>query len=94
MRLNNLEIEKIKKIILSEFKECEIYIFGSQLDNNKKGGDIDIFIIPKNRENLFRKKAMAKFFLEEELLRKIDIVIHSDFNREIEKEALRGIKIN
>ena len=93
MRLRQNEITQIKKTILKEFGKSDIYIFGSQLDNSKKGGDIDIFIIPQNRKELYKKESKAKFILEEILFKPIDILIHYDFSRDIEKEAIKGRKI-
>jgi len=89
MRLENFEIEVIKKVILEIFGESEIRIFGSRL-RDKKGGDIDIFVIPKNRDNLFRKRIKASAKLENLLFKPVDIVVHYDFNRDIEKEAIKG----
>ena len=93
MRLQQSEIAQIKEAILKEFGKSEIYIFGSQLDKSKKGGDIDIFIVPNSRDNLLNKESKVKFLLEERLFKPIDILIHSDFNKEIEQIALQGIKI-
>jgi len=93
VRLTSKEIEIIKIKSLEVFGESEVYIFGSRIDDNKKGGDVDIYIIPKNRENLFFKKAKLKFLLEEILFKPVDIVVSKDKNRLIEKEALKGIKI-
>ena len=89
MRLTDKEITTIKKVIFDIFEESEIKIFGSRL-KDKNGGDIDIFVIPKNRENLFRKKIKASAKLENLLFKPVDIVVHYDFDREIEKEALKG----
>ena len=93
MRLHQNEIEQIKDIVLKEFQDSTIYIFGSQLNPMKQGGDIDIFIIPQNRTNLLAKESKVKFLLENRLLKPIDILIHQDFNREIEQEALKGVLI-
>ena len=93
MRLQPSEIAQIREAILKEFGKSEIYIFGSQLDKSKRGGDIDIFVVPSSRDNLLNKESKVKFLLEERLLKPIDILIHSDFNREIEQIALDGIKI-
>jgi len=93
VRLTSKEIEIIKNKSLKIFGECEVYIFGSRIDESKKGGDIDIYIIPQNRENLFSKKAKLKFVLEELLYKPIDVVVSKDKNRVIEKEALKGVKI-
>jgi len=93
MRLQPNEIAKIREVISKEFGDSQIYIFGSQLDIDKRGGDIDIFVIPQSRKELLTKGAKAKFILEERLLKPIDILIHSNFDREIEQMALKGIKI-
>ena len=61
MRLTSKEIKIIKNKSLEIFGECEIYIFGSRIDDNKKGGDIDIYIIPRNKINLLFKKAKLEF---------------------------------
>jgi len=92
MRLSNNEIKTIKKVILNVFGESEIKIFGSRLID-KKGGDIDIFVIPKKRENLFKKKIKASAKLENLLFKPVDILVHYDFDRDIEKEALKGKSI-
>ena len=89
MRLKESEIRVIKEIIYSIFKDAKIYLFGSRLDNNKKGGDIDLFIISKDNTLQNGLKAQAK--LKRVLYKPVDIVLHRDFNRDIEKEAIRGI---
>jgi len=61
VRLTSKEIKIIKNKSLEIFGECEIYIFGSRIDDNKKGGDIDIYIIPRNKINLLFKKAKLEF---------------------------------
>jgi len=92
IRLSNEEIKIIKNSITQIFGESEIYIFGSRL-KEKNGGDIDVFIIPKNRENLFEKKLKTLVLLEKQLFKPVDLVVHKNFDRIIEKEALKGIKI-
>lgn len=95
MRLKKDEIELIKKEIKKLIKG-DIYIFGSQTDNNKKGGDIDIFIIPFKKLSTKERVKIAneiKINLEWELFRNIDVIISKDLNRDIEKEAIKGIKI-
>ena len=92
MRLSKDEVKFIKKTINS-ILESEIYIFGSRLDDNKKGGDLDIYLIPKEKEDLSYKVGLIRMILEERLLIPVDIVIAKDKTREIEKEALKGVKI-
>ena len=93
MRLTQEEIKKIKEVIFKIFGKSKIFIFGSRIDESAKGGDIDIFVIPENREDLFKKKIKASVELEEFFYLPVDIVVHYDFNRLIEKEALKGIEI-
>ena len=95
MRLRKDEInlikEEIKKLI-----DGDIYIFGSRLDDKKKGGDIDIFIVPKKDLSIKERVKLSneiKINLEYELMIPIDVIISKNLNRPIEKEALKGIKI-
>ena len=71
VKLKKEKTKLIKKIILKIFEESKIYIFGSRLNNKKRGWDIDIFIIPRNRNNLFSKKAKTEFLLENELFKPV-----------------------
>ena len=45
MRVLKPEINIIKNNILKFDKDAQVYLFGSRVDDNKKGGDIDILII-------------------------------------------------
>jgi predicted nucleotidyltransferase len=92
LRLISKETEIIKNVVFEVFGESEIRVFGSRL-KEKKGGDIDLFIIPKNRDDLFKKKIKASAKLENLLYKPVDIVVHYDFEREIEKNAMKGIKL-
>ncbi len=91
LNLEKEEIYTIKKVITDVFKECDIYIFGSRL--KRKGGDVDIFVVPKNIDSLYEKRVKAKILLEDMLMRKVDIVVHKDFELDIEREAIKGIKL-
>jgi len=91
MRLTKDEQKIIKSVISEIFGESKIYLFGSRLDMSKKGRDIDLFVVAKNEKNLYEKKLKATVKLERLLYKPVDIVVHRDFNRNIEKEALKGI---
>lgn len=91
MRLSTKEINLIKKSVQTIFGEAGIYLFGSRTDNQKKGGDIDLYIISKVQEDLFRKKLRLKTLLEDVLYKPVDIIVSTDKERLIEKEARRGI---
>ncbi len=49
MRLERWEIEEIKKAAELIFgKDVKVILFGSRVDDNKKGGDIDLYVITEN----------------------------------------------
>ena len=49
MRLTEHEIKMIKKAFKESFHDGKIYLFGSRVDNTKRGGDIDLYIKPNNK---------------------------------------------
>jgi len=44
MRIDQDELNAIVTTVARFDSECEIYLFGSRLDDSKRGGDIDILI--------------------------------------------------
>lgn len=45
MRLENYELTAIKSCFLANFpKSDQLWLFGSRVDNQQKGGDIDLYI--------------------------------------------------
>jgi uncharacterized protein len=95
MRLSQRYIEVIKKYFNQFFQNGEIYLFGSRVDDGKKGGDIDLYLVLKEHSNLFEKKIKFLSKIKRELGdQKIDIVFNTDSSRLIEKEAMQwGIKL-
>ena len=95
MRLSNKYIYTIKKYFKIFFKDGEIYLFGSRVDDTKKGGDIDLYLNVVDFDNLFEKKIKFLSRIKKELgEQKIDVVFNKNSNRLIEKEAIKwGIKL-
>jgi len=89
MRLDKKDREIIVSTIEKIFGKVKVYLFGSRLDDCKKGGDIDLFIVSEERSNLLEKKIRALSKLERTLHKPVDIVLHKDFDREIEKEIIK-----
>ena len=91
MRLSDLEkksIVKTAKIFFGD--DVKIFLFGSRVDDNKKGGDIDLYVKTKIKNDLNHKKLDFIIAIEDEIGRqKIDVVIAKDSTREIEKEAIK-----
>ena len=93
MRLSSKEKSIIKEQITMLFGEADVYLFGSRVDDAKKGGDIDLYIIPQISDKLFKKKMKIKVMLEDALDKPVDIVVAKNKERLIEQEALKGLKI-
>ena len=95
MRLSKKYLNTIKKYFYLFFENGEIYLFGSRVDDSKKGGDIDLYLVLSNFDDLFKKKLKFLSRIKRELGdQKIDIVFNTDNTRLIEKEAIQwGIKL-
>ena len=95
MRLTKQEIKSIKDIFQEVFQRGEIYLFGSRVDDNQRGGDIDLFIETDNIGSMLEKKIDFLVKLKDKIGdQKIDVVISKDINRLIEREAIkRGVKL-
>lgn len=93
MRLSTKEINLIKNKVKTIFGETIIYLFGSRIDDSKTGGDVDLYIIPKTNDNMFKKKIKIKTILEDILFKPVDVIIAKDKNRLIEIEAMKGLKL-
>jgi predicted nucleotidyltransferase len=89
MRLTQTEREVIKTQVRKIFGETsQVYLFGSRVDDNKKGGDIDLLIEPQIINNTFEQKMDLLTQLQLALgCQKIDIVLSVDPSRLIEQEA-------
>lgn len=97
MRLTLYEIETIIKLKNKYFDiNDKIYLFGSRVDDNKKGGDIDLYIEPYHLDNEYYKKKI-EFLVELQKIigqQKIDVLISQNKNSPIEIEAKKGIELN
>lgn len=91
MRLSPEEIQGIKNALSEIDNKAVVYLFGSRVDDNKKGGDIDLLVFSK--EMSFEKKLELQFLLLRSLGdQKIDVVIASERNKNfvnyIKQEAI------
>jgi len=88
MRISQFERESIIQIARQCFgNDAKVFLFGSRLDDNKKGGDIDLFIKCKNMSIMTLDKKID--FLTKLKLsigdRKIDVVFDNAITRKKEK---------
>jgi len=76
MRLNKKEKEIILNLAKKYFgKNTKVFVFGSRLEN-KKGGDIDLYIEPENYD--LEKRGAFKFRIKEILFKPVDVVFSKE----------------
>jgi uncharacterized protein len=77
MRLSASEISVIKAAVAELDPFARVYLFGSRVDDAKRGGDIDLLIMSDLLTGDDRRKITARLW-EELGEQKIDIVIAAD----------------
>lgn len=96
MRLSSKQILAIQKscnLLLQDYKNSKVYLFGSRVDDNLKGGDIDLlFEIPCFKGSLMEfqmrfETEYCKLHDDE----KIDIVVY-DPNKKEDNAFISSIK--
>jgi predicted nucleotidyltransferase len=96
MRLTKYEKKSILKAFKETFGDGKVILFGSRVDDTKRGGDIDLYLIPtKKFDDEIKRKISFLVKLDNYIgEQKIDVVMAKDKNRLIEKEALKyGIEL-
>ena len=95
MRISEKEVFHIIKSFEDIFFQGKIYLFGSRLDDEKKGGDIDLYLCPKDKSELEKKeisflKKLTSLIPDKD----IDIVFEKNEKNPVEIEAKNGILLN
>lgn len=98
MRLSEFEIDSIKNMAEQHFgKDVQVYLFGSRVNNQKRGGDIDLFI-RTSQDITLTTRAKIEFvsnLIERIGEQKIDVVLEnqiaesSGFLRTIYQTAIK-----
>lgn len=88
MRLSDREVKAIKEVIGEKDIKAKIYLFGSRVDDDKKGGDIDLLIFSEvlSQEDGWEIRCDLWEKIGEQ---KIDILIAKDKSHPFTKIALR-----
>jgi predicted nucleotidyltransferase len=80
MRLHPKQINLLKDTLKTISSSAKLYLFGSRVDDNKKGGDIDLLVVSKDmtkKDLRYLRIEFFKHFGEQ----KIDIVLDDgEFN--------------
>lgn len=62
MRLKDYEMTAITSTIRGFDKEASVYLFGSRVDDNKRGGDIDLLIMSRTLTSDDRRAIKMKLY--------------------------------
>lgn len=62
MRLQDEEVSLLKNKLKELSGTAKLYLFGSRVDDNKQGGDIDLLIVTKELTNKDVRKLRIEFF--------------------------------
>ncbi len=81
MRLSEFELAVIKQTFLKYFEPGdELWLFGSRVDDHKKGGDIDLYVYTQQSDLDKVFNAKISFLVEVKSMigeQKIDVVLHA-----------------
>jgi predicted nucleotidyltransferase len=75
MRLKQNEINILKSNILKHIQDAKIILFGSRIYDDKKGGDIDIFVETGRQVNLKQQIKILTDIRMNGCDRKVDMVL-------------------
>jgi len=77
MRLLQDKIDNLKASISFILPNSKIYLFGSRVDDSKKGGDIDILILANRKLSFIEKAKVEKNFFKQFGEQKLDLISFS-----------------
>ena len=95
MRVSQYLKNELQKASSQAFGECELILFGSRVDDGKRGGDFDIAVVKQMSIEAF-KKAKVQFFKYltlKDLDIPVDLVLYNKANDLLKKEIDKGEKL-
>lgn len=93
VRLSAHEQQVIKDSVFRHDPDASIYVFGSRVDNEKRGGDIDLLVLSHTLQESDKRK--IRWAICDQIgAQKIDLVIASDESSPFVRIALaEGVKL-
>ena len=90
MRIDVREKEILKEAVLNFDHDAKVYLFGSRVDDTKKGGDIDILIVSKKIDK-YSKRRVRRAFFENFGEQRLDLVVDDgDFSNPFTKSIIKN----
>jgi predicted nucleotidyltransferase len=90
MRLNDQQIAAIKHLLHGEDPRGEIRLYGSRVDDQRRGGDVDLYFQPTTHWD-YRKQLLLQYRLQCALDIKVDLLV---FNPSAEESPIIHIAKN
>jgi len=75
VRLSQHDTAIILSTIKNRIPDAEVFLFGSRADNNRKGGDIDIFLNTSNTVTVSEKMKLLVQLERKGIQRRVDLII-------------------
>lgn len=82
MRIDKNDIQTIKLVIMKYIADAEIFLFGSRVCDDKRGGDIDLFVRTKKSISYDNELEILTELELRGIDRKIDLIIQAPNNKE------------
>lgn len=93
MRLAVREHSAISEAIHEADEEAQIYLFGSRVNDEAKGGDIDLLVLSK-KIDLMKKLGILAQLHQKLGERKIDIAVYPDTSRPFPRMVMQeGVRL-
>ena len=95
MRISNYLRNEIKNASEIAFGDSELILFGSRIDDSKRGGDFDIAVMKNMSQEAFRKAKIQffKYLILKDLDLPIDLILYSKADELLKKEINKGAKL-
>ena len=93
MRLTETQRQAITDTIFGVDADAAVYLFGSRVDDQAKGGDIDLLVLSSHIDMMAKLEIMGRLH---ELVgdQRIDLVIQHDLSRPFTRLAIaEGIRL-
>jgi len=89
MRLSSEVTCVIQDAFVQVFERGDLYLFGSRVDDARKGGDIDLYVDTENREHMGEKRIEFLTRIKREIGdQRIDLVVARGVKRSIDEVAI------